>query len=284
MTNNNWPIILGAVAVLILLLSVSAVVGRLLEPPEETILIVEPNDSEAVFGTILPQAVQEQTSEEKAEPEQEPDTETEDEKEALVKGSDIELVEPVEEPADIKDEPLAEKAQPESIVYSGTGFKWSGSPPPPSSPAPPTGNGEEEEEEEEEEEPAPPVEEEQPIVCSPPFPEPMRGEQVYSVSGLAANPRITKVTIGPLDVNKFATQTVTVLARDTAGNNITLVQGEAFTDNTSVVFEMELISGTETDGAWQGQWHNEDEYCGNYRLAVRASSASGSSQAVLTFR
>ena len=155
--------------------------------------------------------------------------------------------------------------------------------PPPPSPEeeePPAENGEENGEEE----PAPIPEGGEPITCSPPFPEAMRGEQIYSVSGSAGNPRITKVTINPLDVNKFATQTVTVLARDTAGHNITSVQGQAFTDNTSFTFEMELISGTEDNGTWQGQWYNEDEYCGNYRLAVRASSASGSSQAVLTFR
>ena len=155
--------------------------------------------------------------------------------------------------------------------------------PPSEEEPPPTENGEEEEEEEEEE-PAPPPEEGEPVACTPPFPEPMRGEQVYSVSGSAANPRIIRVTINPLDVDRFAIQTVTVLARDIAGHNITLLEGEVFTDNTSVVFERELISGTKDNGTWQGQWYNEDEYCSNYHLTVRATSASGSSEAALTFR
>jgi len=157
-------------------------------------------------------------------------------------------------------------------------------PPPPEEEEPPAENGEENGEEEEEEEEGPPPEGGIPVVCSPPFPESMQGEQTYSVSGSAANPRLTRVIIDPLDVNKFANQTVTVLARDTAGNNITLVQGQVFTDNSSFTFELEIVSGSETDGTWQGQWHNQDEYCSNYQLVVRVVSGSGTSQAVLTFR
>jgi len=167
------------------------------------------------------------------------------------------------------------------ISVAGTAGLIAFEPPPP---PPPTENGEENGEEEEEEEEGPPPEGGWPVVCNPPFPQSMRGEQTYSVSGSAANPRLTRVIINPLDVNRLACQTVTVLARDTAGNNITSLQGQAFTSNTSFTFELELIDGTETNGTWQGQWYNEDEYCSNYRLIVRAVSASGNSEAVLTFR
>lgn len=169
-------------------------------------------------------------------------------------------------------EPCGPNAEYNGGIASGTGTLIA------FEPQPPPENGEEEEEEEE----YLPPEGGQPIVCSPPFPEAMKGEQVYSVSGSSANPKITKVTIDPLDVNKFAYQTVIVSASDTAGNDITSLTGEAFTDNTSFVFELER--NEEDNNIWQGQWYNEDEWCNNYQLAIRAVSASGSSEVVLTFR
>jgi prepilin-type N-terminal cleavage/methylation domain-containing protein len=141
-------------------------------------------------------------------------------------------------------------------------------PPPPPEEEPPPEEG-----------PEPPPEGE-PIVCSPPL---ASGEQPYSVSS-KDDPKITRVIVNPFDVNKFATQTVSVLIRDTVGNSIFEVTGEAKTNTMSFPFSLELISGSETDGTWQGSWENQDEYCLNYGLTIIAKSASGTSKVELTFR
>jgi len=127
------------------------------------------------------------------------------------------------------------------------------------------------------EEEAPPSE---PIVCDPPL---ASGEQTFSVT-TPDNPRMTQVVINPLDVDKFASQTVSVEIQETAGYPITEVTGQAQTDSMSFPFSLSLISGTDIDGTWQGSWYNEDEYCQNYMLIITATSQSGTSIVELAFR
>jgi len=135
-----------------------------------------------------------------------------------------------------------------------------------------------------ESEPELPPEEEatpsEPIVCDPPL---ASGEQTFSVT-TPDNPRMTQVVINPLDVDKFASQTVSVEIQETAGYPITEVTGQARTNNISFPFSLSLISGTDIDGTWQGSWYNEDEYCQNYMLIITATSQSGTSEVELAFR
>jgi hypothetical protein len=90
--------------------------------------------------------------------------------------------------------------------------------------------------------------------------------------------------VDPQDVAKYAYQTVIVKIRDQNQKPVTQVQGEARTDNGSVNFQFSQISGTPTDGTWQGTWFNQDTYCQNYMISVSAQSASGTSQITLTIR
>jgi prepilin-type N-terminal cleavage/methylation domain-containing protein len=126
----------------------------------------------------------------------------------------------------------------------------------------------------------PPEEEGEPIVCEPPL---ASGEQIFAVT-TPDNPKITEIVINPLDVNQFATQIVKVSIQETAGKPIIQATGEAKTNSMSFPFELSLISGTDTDGIWQGSWYNEDEYCENYMLIITASSQSGTSKVELTFK
>ena len=128
--------------------------------------------------------------------------------------------------------------------------------------------------------PPPPPPEGWPVVCSRPF---ASGERRFLGTSVD-NPKITEIIINPLDVNQFATSTVSVKAIETAGYLITEVRGEARTNTMSFPFSLELISGSETNGTWQGSWYNEDKYCQNYTLAITAASLSGVSEVVLTFR
>jgi type II secretion system protein G len=118
------------------------------------------------------------------------------------------------------------------------------------------------------------------VICSPPF---ASGAQTYSVS-TKDNPKITQVVIDPLDVQKFATQTVSVKIQETNEKPITEVTGKALTDNSTYPFSLSLINGTSTDGTWQGSWYNQDSYCQNYMLIINATSESGTSKVELTFR
>jgi prepilin-type N-terminal cleavage/methylation domain-containing protein len=121
--------------------------------------------------------------------------------------------------------------------------------------------------------PPPPPKEEEPVICPRVL---ASGEQTYNGS-TPNNPQIFRIIVDPLDVNKFGTQTVI------AGNPIFEVAGEARTNTMSFPFSLELISGSEINGTWQGFWENEDEYCRNYGLAITATSLSGTSMVELTF-
>jgi hypothetical protein len=117
------------------------------------------------------------------------------------------------------------------------------------------------------------------ITCSP-VPS---GAQTYNVS-TKDNPKITQVIINPLDVKKLARQTVNVNIQELNNKQITVVSGVAVTDNKSVTFSLSLISGTNTNGTWQGSWLNQDSYCHNYKLSITAKSESDQSSVVLTFK
>ena len=126
----------------------------------------------------------------------------------------------------------------------------------------------------------PPPGEVEAIICDPPI---ASGEQTYAVS-TKDNPKITQVVINPLDVQKYASSTVSVKIQETNEKPITEVTGKALTDSMSFPFPLSLIDGTNTNGTWQGSWFNEDSYCQNYMLIITATSESGQSKVELTFK
>jgi len=109
------------------------------------------------------------------------------------------------------------------------------------------------------------------------------GAHTYSVTTKSV-PTIYQIVVDPLNVNYSASQTVTASIRDTNGNPITSVSGSAITDTKSVNFTLTRISGTETDGVWQGTWVLQDSICQNYQVKISATSQSGTSNVVLTFK
>lgn len=123
-------------------------------------------------------------------------------------------------------------------------------------------------------EPEPPA-----VVCSPVA----SGARTYTGT-TKTNPKITQVRIDPLDVQKFAYQTVSVSIQDMNENSVTEVSGTAITDNNTFPFSLSLISGTDINGTWQGSWLNLDTYCQNYMLIIVATSASGQSRVELAFK
>jgi len=109
------------------------------------------------------------------------------------------------------------------------------------------------------------------------------GAHTYSVSTKSI-PKIYQIVIDPLDVEYLSPQTVRASITDANGNPITSVVGTAITDNKSVNFTLNLISGSETNGVWQGSWILQDSICENYQVAVQAQSESGISKVTLSFR
>jgi len=109
------------------------------------------------------------------------------------------------------------------------------------------------------------------------------GERVYS-GRTKTVPIIYQIVINPLDVEYLASQIVKVSIKDTNGNSITSVSGTAITDNKTVNFNLSLISGSETNGVWQGSWILQDSICQNYQVVIQATSDSGTSKVTLSFR
>ncbi len=123
-------------------------------------------------------------------------------------------------------------------------------------------------------EPEPP-----PAVCNPVA----SGVRTYTGT-TKTNPKITQVRIDPLDVQKFAYQTVSVNIQDMNENSVTEVSGTAITDNNSFPFSLSLVSGTDINGTWQGSWLNLDTYCQIYMLKIIATSESGQSKVEIAFK
>jgi len=128
--------------------------------------------------------------------------------------------------------------------------------------------------------PPPPSSPSQPPSCQDQY---ASGAQTYSVTTKSV-PKIYKIIVDPLDVEYLSSQTVKAYIKDTSGNPITSVSGTAITDEKSTNFNLNLISGTETDGVWQGSWTLIDSICQNYQVKIQAISQSGTSEVILTFK
>jgi LysM repeat protein len=142
-------------------------------------------------------------------------------------------------------------------------------PPPPPSPPPPTPAPP----------PSPPPPTPPPPSCQDQYPS---GAQTYSVTTKTI-PKIYQIVVDPLDVEYLASQTVKTSVKAN-GSPITSVSGQAITDTKTVNFTLNLISGSQTDGVWQGTWVLQDSICQNYQISITAISNSGTSKVVLTFK
>jgi len=118
---------------------------------------------------------------------------------------------------------------------------------------------------------------------TPPRPIP-HGKTGFSVSQAdKIKPQFGRGSIDPYDPPQDSKQTVTISIKDE--QPITQVAAIFKTDNTvSQPFSLQLISGTETDGQWQGSWTINDTYFYTYNLILEATSSRGQSTVEITLR
>ena len=96
-------------------------------------------------------------------------------------------------------------------------------------------------------------------------------------------PQFSKGSIDPYDPAKGATQTVTIAIKHT--QPVTKVTATLKTDNVvsnPVLFT--LISGTATDGQWQGSWQVTDTYLYTYKLILEATGGAKTASDEITLR
>ena len=89
--------------------------------------------------------------------------------------------------------------------------------------------------------------------------------------------------IDPYDPAKGATQTVTIAVKYT--KPVTKVTVVLKTDNNiSQPYPFKLISGSDTEGEWQGSWQITDTYLYTYALVFNAESSNKSGSVEVTLR
>lgn len=121
-----------------------------------------------------------------------------------------------------------------------------------------------------------------------PTPRPIRaipgGKQVYTVSNGSdvAGPKIQEVTIDPQTPKSSETQTVTI----TVKNDSPVTEATAIiqTDHNQYKNSLKLISGTATNGIWQGSWSITDTYNYTYAILFDLKSSTGEYNNGMRFR
>lgn len=112
----------------------------------------------------------------------------------------------------------------------------------------------------------------------------LHGKETYTISQgpEVKGPKITRAVIDPLDPQTGQNQTVTVKVNHQAP--VLSVGLKLTTDNKNKTFPLTRISGTDTDGEWQGSWIMEDTYLYNYLMEITAKTTADQSSVMLTIR
>lgn len=111
------------------------------------------------------------------------------------------------------------------------------------------------------------------------------GKQTYAISGSKKGaPKATEVAIDPLDPAQGASQSATVKVLAMEAGPVTKVSVDLITDNKTKTYPLQLISGTNLDGVWNGTWVMEDSYDYKYQMAIKAENSRDSWTVTLTFR
>lgn len=110
-----------------------------------------------------------------------------------------------------------------------------------------------------------------------PTPHPLAtGVQTYTISGSAKEaPKMTHVTIDPIDPAKGTNQTWKIEVIDAGNGPVKEVTVTLFTDNGKKQHSLKLVEGTNTKGVWQGSWKIEDSYDYTYVAVLRAKNEAG---------
>ena len=119
-----------------------------------------------------------------------------------------------------------------------------------------------------------------------PTPRPLaHGIQTYTVSGSKSGaPKATEITIDSLDPGVGGSQSVSANVIDMGAGPVTNVSVELITDNETTTHSLELTSGTNSDGTWEGTWTMEDSYDSTYQMEITAENASTDWTVTLSFR
>jgi hypothetical protein len=118
------------------------------------------------------------------------------------------------------------------------------------------------------------------IVC----PSISSGSQTFNMRSGPGMPQIQRITVDPLDYQIGSPQTIKVRVRDTSGNMITSVSLVFTTDSGTTTMPLPFLSGSASKSYWFGSWTPTDTRCVAYSIAVIATSASGTSQSILSPR
>jgi len=103
----------------------------------------------------------------------------------------------------------------------------------------------------------------------------------FSHGDQVVGPRISELTMNPLNNKEGENQTLTIKA--THPLPITNVTIELITDNKIVKHELKLIEGSATDGVWQTNWQSSDTHSGRYGLRLFLESSDNNYDNVMMF-
>lgn len=110
------------------------------------------------------------------------------------------------------------------------------------------------------------------------------GKQTYYLSHgkKVIGPKMTEVTVDPLDPEVGQKQTFTVKIKHSY--QILQVRLTLETDHGKKSYTLSLIEGTDKDGVWQGSWETGDTHDQNYYAFFELVSVKDTYQGGLTFR
>jgi hypothetical protein len=118
-----------------------------------------------------------------------------------------------------------------------------------------------------------------------PTPRPLRQGEVTmntSVSAETKGPKLSTTIVDNNDPKVGQTQTLTSTYRHTSP--ITSVTVTLMSDNGEKTYPMTLISGTNTDGQWQGTWTVEDTLLYTYTFIFTAKAQDGTQSKITIAR
>lgn len=95
-------------------------------------------------------------------------------------------------------------------------------------------------------------------------------------------PKISSLTIDPVDASNGAEQTVTLDARFTSA--ITSVIVEVISDTQSERHELQKLSGSPNNGTWQGKWLVQDSINRKYGLRFILTSNTETYDDIMWYR
>ncbi len=117
-----------------------------------------------------------------------------------------------------------------------------------------------------------------------PSPRPIpSGKKTFSVSsGKKTGPQFQGGAIDPYDPTMKGTQTISVTIVST--KPVTTATLTMQTDTKTKKVPMEIVSGTSTNGVWEGTWTVDDSYLYTYVATITVTDGTESNKIDLTLR